>query len=232
MSAFVKTRTRAAAVDAARFDQHVLDLAAVGAGVHPQRAADRAGNAAQEGEAVDAGGRRRLGDEGVGRGGAGGDATIRQSTSIALKARPPSRTTTPATPPSRTIRFEPRPMTVTGIVARQAAEEAREVVLVGRREQGFAPAPPTRNQVKGASGAPIGHAPARRPRRPTGSRPQSSSRQAPRASRRGCARPAAAVAAPRRSASARRARGSIPALPSSPVWPTSQVSIRLGSAST
>ena len=42
-----------------------------------------------------------------------------------------------ATPPSRTIRLEPRPMTVTGTSARQRAQEIGEVVFVGRREQRF-----------------------------------------------------------------------------------------------
>ena len=46
------------------------------AGIHPQRPADRTRNAAQEGEAVDARGRRRLGDELVGRGRAGDDAAV------------------------------------------------------------------------------------------------------------------------------------------------------------
>ena len=43
-------------------------------------------------------------------------ARTRLPASIFVSLNPrPSRTTTPATPPSRTIRFEPRPMTVTGI---------------------------------------------------------------------------------------------------------------------
>ena len=54
MSAFEKTRIVAGAIDAARFDQRVLRFAAMGAGVHAQGAADGAGNAAIEGEAVDA----------------------------------------------------------------------------------------------------------------------------------------------------------------------------------
>ena len=61
------------AVDGARLDQHVLGLAAVGAGIHAQRAADRAGNAAIEGEAGDAGIGRRARDLHVGHGGAGAE---------------------------------------------------------------------------------------------------------------------------------------------------------------
>ncbi len=47
--------SHAGAVDAARFYEHVFDLAAMSACVHAKRPADRAGHAAQEGEAVDAG---------------------------------------------------------------------------------------------------------------------------------------------------------------------------------
>ena len=60
----------AGAIDAAGFDQRVLRLAAMGAGVHPQRAADGAGNAAIKGKTVDpgfGGGARRFH---VGNGGA------------------------------------------------------------------------------------------------------------------------------------------------------------------
>ena len=59
------------AVDAARLHQHVLGLAAIGAAVHAQRAADRARNAAQEREARDAGLLRRARDFHVRHRGAG-----------------------------------------------------------------------------------------------------------------------------------------------------------------
>ena len=42
-------------IDAARLDQRILGLAPIGAAIHAQRAADRARNAAQEGETGDAG---------------------------------------------------------------------------------------------------------------------------------------------------------------------------------
>ena len=61
-------------VDGARLDQCVLGLAAIGAAVHAQRPADRAGDAAEESEPGD---RRLLGgtaDLHVGDGGAGADA--------------------------------------------------------------------------------------------------------------------------------------------------------------
>ena len=53
---------RAAAIDAARFDQRVLGLAAICTAVHPQRTADRSRNTAQEGKPGDAGFLRRARD--------------------------------------------------------------------------------------------------------------------------------------------------------------------------
>ena len=43
--------------------------------------------------------------------------------------------TTPGTPPSRTIRFEPSPITLTGTAAGSRDEKIGEIVLVRRREQ-------------------------------------------------------------------------------------------------
>ena len=48
------------AADADSLDQNVLGLAAIGAGIHPQRAADGAGNAEEEFHAADIGGCRGL----------------------------------------------------------------------------------------------------------------------------------------------------------------------------
>ena len=48
MSALREDVLLAVAADAGRLDQHVLGLAAIGAGIHPQRAADGAGNAEEE----------------------------------------------------------------------------------------------------------------------------------------------------------------------------------------
>ena len=64
-------------VDGACFDQHVLGLAAVRAGIHAQRAADRARDAAIEGEARDAGIRCGARDLHVGHGRAGAQAVAR-----------------------------------------------------------------------------------------------------------------------------------------------------------
>ncbi len=63
----------AAPVDAPRFDEHVGGLAAMGAGIHAQRPAHRAGDAAIEGEPVEGGLGGGLGEAHVGYGGAGRD---------------------------------------------------------------------------------------------------------------------------------------------------------------
>ena len=126
----------AEAVDAPGDLQHVLGLRAVAAGVHGQRAADRARNAGVELQAGDAGLGRRAGDGGVER------ARRRRSpprprpaTWMPANARPASRTTTPSTPPSRTMTLEPTPSTVSGTSSGRAAQELAEIVLVRRQEQ-------------------------------------------------------------------------------------------------
>ncbi len=73
MSALLKTCLRAVAADADSLDQDIAGLAAVGAGIHPQRAADGAGDAEEEFHAADTGGRRGLRHALVERGGAGAD---------------------------------------------------------------------------------------------------------------------------------------------------------------
>ena len=77
MSASDSTCDVALPVDGARLDQHILGLAAVRAGIHAQRAADRAGDAAIEGEPGDAGIRRRARELDVGHGGARAQAVAR-----------------------------------------------------------------------------------------------------------------------------------------------------------
>ena len=77
MSESGRTMQVALAIDRLRLDQRILGLAPVRAGVHAQRAADRAGNAAVEGKPGDAGiggGARELG---VGNGRAGANAVAR-----------------------------------------------------------------------------------------------------------------------------------------------------------
>ena len=74
MSAWLNTWTRPRAIDAARLDEHVRRLAAMGAGIHAQSPADRAGDAAVEGEPGEAGIGRRPRHLDVGHGGAGAHA--------------------------------------------------------------------------------------------------------------------------------------------------------------
>ena len=100
----------AVAADAGGLDQHILGLAAIGAGIHAQRAADGAGNAEEEFEPADIGRRRGLRHALVERGGAGAD-DIALGAGLAEAARADSRITTPGMPPSRTIRLEPTPTT-------------------------------------------------------------------------------------------------------------------------
>ena len=99
----------AVAADAGGLDQHVLGLAAIGAGIHAQRAADGAGNAEEEFQAADIGRCRGLRHALVERGGAGADDVA--SALVSPNARGDSRITTPGMPPSRTIRLEPTPTT-------------------------------------------------------------------------------------------------------------------------
>src|SRR5262249_44230270 len=83
--------------------------------------------------------------------GAAVPARIRQSSSTLTSPKPrPRRMTTPGTPPSRTIRLEPSPMTTTGISAgRWARKSARSASSSGMNRT--CAGPPTRNQVSSAS---------------------------------------------------------------------------------
>ena len=125
---------RARAVHGAGLNDHIRDLAAVGAGVHPQGPADRAGNAAQEGKAVNACCGGRLGNELIR---AAAPAMTRQSVAISmvLNARPPSLTTTPSIPPSRTIRIRAEADRRHRNLERKRAQKVGQVLLVGRREE-------------------------------------------------------------------------------------------------
>ena len=102
MSASDSTWIVALAVDGAGLDQHVLGLAAVRAGVHAQRAADRARDAAIEGEAGDAGIRRRARELDVGHSRAGAqpvarlDVDLREAAAEADRRRPARRRRAPA----------------------------------------------------------------------------------------------------------------------------------------
>src|SRR5215208_7067989 len=80
-------------------------------------------------------------------------ARTRWSSSILMSENPrPRRITTPGTPPSRTIRFEPSPITVTGMSLGSAPRKyARSSSSSGMNKT--CAGPPTRNQVSGASGS-------------------------------------------------------------------------------
>ena len=71
MSALRQHVDAALPIDRARFDKRILGLAAIGAAVHPQRAADAARNPAHERQSGNAGFLRRARDFDVGHRGAG-----------------------------------------------------------------------------------------------------------------------------------------------------------------
>ena len=128
-----------------RFDQTILDLAAMRARVHAQGAADRAGHAAQERQPVDAGFRRGLGDLRVQRGGAGDHPiVVRRFDGAEGAAAEPDDDAVDAAVAHDQIGAEAdrRDRDLGG----QRRAELGEIVLVGGREQRFA-GPPTRNQV-------------------------------------------------------------------------------------
>ena len=123
------------AIDTFRRSTHVRPgLAAEGAGVHRQRAAERAGNAGEEfrgAEApLDALAREpRARHAGLAR---------TRSSSIALerdRARRASTMTTPRMPPSRTSRLLPSPSQNSGTSVGQRAQEREQVGAIARAEE-------------------------------------------------------------------------------------------------
>ena len=80
----------------------------------------------------------------------------------------PSRTTTPGTPPSRTMRLEPRPSAMTGTAGSSSARKSLQVRRVGRLEQPFRPAArlePDERRERRVGGQPAAHlGKGRRPR--------------------------------------------------------------------
>ena len=74
------------------------------------------------------------------------------TTAFTLAKALPSRTTTPGTPPSRTIRLEPRPSAITGVVGsrlrRNCCRSARSF-----GSNSHSALPPDLNHTSGASGA-------------------------------------------------------------------------------
>ena len=147
-------------VDRVGRDQHILEFAAIGAGIGPEPAADRAGNAGQEFEARRPRPRRRS----ARRSGRAPRRRPRPSSGVGLdlgKAAPEPDRRRPRMPPSRTSRFEPTPITVTGISRGSAARNAaRSSASAGRNSTSAGP--PTRNQVNGPIGASARQPPAHR----------------------------------------------------------------------
>ena len=96
----------------------IESLRAHRAGVHPQAAADFARNSFHPFQPADARGFARIGDLLQFRADTGGDF-VSADTSILSNSPPLGCTTTPRIPPSRTSRFEPRPMTKSGRFSRR-----------------------------------------------------------------------------------------------------------------
>ena len=133
MSALLKTCLRAVAADAGGLDQHVPGLAAVGAGIHPQRAADGAGNAEEEFHAADIGRRRRLRHALVERGGAGTDDIALGAGFAEGARRQPDHDAWHAAVAHDQIGADADD--VDRQLLRQMLQEVSEIVLIRRREQ-------------------------------------------------------------------------------------------------
>ena len=122
------------AVDGRGFDENILDLAAIAAGVHLQRAADSAGHAAQEFQSGNARIRRRPRDAASS---AAAPARKTRAIDLELPKAAGRRTTTPWMPPSRTRRLEPTPMMVTAQIRRFRRQKSRQIVGIGGTEKNF-----------------------------------------------------------------------------------------------
>ena len=116
-------------------DDALARLDAIGAGIHPERAADR------RRECRGRNGSRRCRPPAPAAAtrlsGVAAPALMRvgEITSASPKPLAESRTTKPGMPPSRTSRFEPMPTMVSGMSSGTRLEERREILLVGRLEQ-------------------------------------------------------------------------------------------------
>ncbi len=140
----------ALAVDGGGFDEDVLDLAAIAARVHPQRAADRAGNAAQEFETRDAGIGRSRATVASKRCGAGANARAfdRRSAESRREAGSPRRGCRRRAPEDWSRRRSPDTRRSAGLAARNVA---RSSTSAGRNRTSAGP--PARNQTRSLSGA-------------------------------------------------------------------------------
>ena len=155
--AHLRVRERAhgaAPVNPARLDEHVLDLAAVRAGVHSQAPADRARDAAQERKPIDPRRRRGFRDERVRRRRARRDpAILHRLDGVERPAAEPNHDAPDASVAHDEVRAEADDGH--GEPGRQTAEQAGEIVLVGRRgeELGRAADPEPRPPAIGALAA-------------------------------------------------------------------------------
>ena len=119
-------------IDRARLDQRVLGLAAIGAAVHAQRAADAAGNAAHERQSGDAGLLRRARDFDVGHRRTGANARVFDG-DIAKTAAEPDHHARHATVAHDEIGAEPDDGHRN--VRRQIGQRIAKVLLIFRHEQ-------------------------------------------------------------------------------------------------
>ena len=122
----------AAAVDHVGRDQHVLELAAIGAGIGPEPAADRAGNAGQEFEAGDAGLGRGQRDVQIERPGPGLDQ-LRGRLDLGKAAPEPHDDAPDAAVTHQQVRADPDRRDRN--IARQRRQKSRQILGVGGAEQ-------------------------------------------------------------------------------------------------
>ncbi|MGY4349464.1 hypothetical protein ACVWXM_005957 [Bradyrhizobium sp. GM7.3] len=119
--------------DATRLDQHVLGLAAIGARIHAQRAADRAGNAEVKFEPADIGRRGDFRHALVERGCARGDDIAARARLAKGARRKPDHHARHAAVAHDQVGADADD--IDGNVACEMREEIREIVLIRRREQ-------------------------------------------------------------------------------------------------
>ncbi|MGY4481580.1 hypothetical protein ACVWWR_000771 [Bradyrhizobium sp. LM3.2] len=124
---------RAVAPDASRLDQHVLGLTAIGARIHAQRPADRAGNAEVEFEPADIGGSGDFRHALVERGGSSCDDIATRARLAKGARRQPDHHARYAAVAHDQVGADADD--VDGNVACEMREEISEIVLVRRREQ-------------------------------------------------------------------------------------------------
>ena len=126
----------ARSVEPTRFDERVLDLAAMRAGVHDQSSADRTGHAAQERQAIDARDCGGLGDIKVRRRGPDDDAgAVHDLDRAEGSAAEPDDEPRDAAVAHDEVRAEADGRNWD--LARESRKDIGEIVLVGRGKQGL-----------------------------------------------------------------------------------------------